>query len=190
MTLAQATTVRILAADLTNAPAVVALFDRELGRGLYEVADVLEADVSLVALAPDGTLLGAACALVKDGALCRASFEADQQDLAALLPFADEEPVGELEAIAVEPFARRQGIAALLVAERLRLLRKRGVVRFLAYAWTSERYGCHAGPALEASGLSPLVQVELFYERSSAETGFNCPLCVKGCLCACVIYAL
>ena len=175
-------------ASQASAPRIVDLFDREIGEGIFAPEDVLDSSIALAAF-DQGALVGAAIAEICTGRTVVDIFPDNQRWIAELLPFKPREKVGELQMLAVEPGARSRGIGRALLKARIDRLEAQGVKRLIAFAWTSEQGGCHAGPLLEEAGLRPLVTVERFYEAETLENGVGCPVCGHdGCRCAAVIY--
>jgi GNAT superfamily N-acetyltransferase len=157
------------------------LYDVELGRGILTVDNITSADVSVAAW-DEWTLVGAALAQIKTPAEL-ADYFASAPGIIERLPFAPDERVGYLQAIAVSPEYRGQGVGARLLAARIERLAELGVDRLIACAWSSQAFGCHVGPLLEKAGMRPIGRAAHFYNG-----WLPCPICNAECDCAAIVY--
>lgn len=177
------------AGDGATAAAVAALLNRELGEGLYRPEWLLEDAASptagvWVTGAPD--LAGAAVARL----LGRADSDYYEAFGAAGLDlFNGPAPVGSLEAVAVEPGARRHGAGSRLVTTSLEWMRGRGCSAAVTVSWQSGREGSSAG-LFRRLGMREGPTVERFYHEESVRNGWACPVCGGPCSCAATLFTL
>jgi GNAT superfamily N-acetyltransferase len=173
--------------EFVRAAAAERLLNRELGTGLYTPATLLAdaADpTALVLLAGREQLAGAAVGrLLERGDT--AYYERFGPAVAEL--FAGR--VGSLEALAVEPAFRHQGLGRLLTVARLGWMREAGCRAAVAVSWLSGRPDASA-PVLSGLGFAEGRTVERFYFDESVRDGWACPVCGGPCTCSARLYSL
>ena len=92
---------------------------------------------------------------------------------------------GYLQALAVSPAHRNQGIATELIRRRVEWLRNLGVRRVSAHSWCSEAFGPQSARALVKNGFQLQAVLPLHYSQMS-----DCPACdSRGCRCDAWLYA-
>ena len=92
---------------------------------------------------------------------------------------------GYLQALAVSPAHRNQGIATELIRRRVEWLRNLGVRRVSAHSWCSEAFGPQSARALVKNGFKLQAVLPLHYSTMS-----DCPACdSRGCRCDAWLYA-
>ncbi len=175
---------RATEADL---PAVVELFNRELGDPLYSYAglraDLRDPEVAVFVARVDAIVAGAALGrlLIPEDAGYYARFG----ELAARAFAAG--TVGSLEALAVRPAARRRGLGRALVSAVERWLFDSGSAAVAVVGWDSGRSDSSL-PLLRGLGYAESPRVERFYEAESRRDGWRCPVCGGVCVCAAVLF--
>lgn len=182
-----ATISRISSADAGLLAGVRALFDLELGKGLYPARYLAEA-----AADPDSLLLGIVEAgEVAAAAVARLLAPADlgyYRDFGPVLELlSTHRRLGSLEAMAVAPAHRRRGLGLSLVRARLRWFAERGCTAALAVSWISNRPGASA-PLFRRAGMSEGPTVPDFYFEDSLLGGWACPVDGKPCRCAATLF--
>jgi GNAT superfamily N-acetyltransferase len=178
---------RLAPDDDENAGAAAALLSRELGEGMYSPTGLLRdaadptAGVWLVGLRP---LVGAAVArlLVAADAGYYARFGDEATGLFA-------GTVGSLEALAVEPSHRRQGLGARLSATATEWMWAAGCDAVVAIAWRSGAADSSAG-LFRRLGFREGRTVPRFYYGESVRDGWTCPVCGGPCTCAATLFTL
>jgi GNAT superfamily N-acetyltransferase len=175
------------ARDGATASAAAALFNREMGEGLYRPEWLLEDAASPSAgvwVAGSPVPAGAAVARVlatADGDYYRA-FGAPALDLFA-------STVGSFEALAVAPDRRRHGLGSRLTAVCLEWMRERGCTSVVTLSWRSGREDSSAG-LFRRLGMSEGPTVERFYYEESVRDGWTCPVCGGPCTCSATLFTL
>ena len=149
-------------------PAIEALLNQEIGSGFWDPSRDLD-DIVVIAV-EDGRLIG----------IASASLELD-----SLEPTAG--PVGHVRIVAVDPSARRNGVATRLVSEVTAICEGRGARSLCAYAWVHGQGGiAPLSGALERTGYSLERRIEGFYAGAVVEP---CPACGRSpCVCPADVY--
>lgn len=165
-------------------PYVLGLFNRELGDPTYTL-EGLERDLE----DPEVRILvepGAGAALSRllipedyayyerFGELARRAFAADT--------------AGSLEALAVDPDARRAGLGTALVEAAQGWFSEAGASSVLVVGWDSGRPDSSL-PLLRRLGYEESPRVERFYEEESRRGGWTCPVDGFPCRCAAILFA-
>ena len=90
-----------------------------------------------------------------------------------------------LEAMAVEPLARRRGIGRALIEARLGFAGSVGAGAAVAVSWLSGRESSSL-TVFRALGFEESEAVPDFYLEESIRDGWTCPVCKKPCRCSAV----
>jgi ribosomal protein S18 acetylase RimI-like enzyme len=170
-----------------TAGSAAALLNRELGDGLYLPEWLLEDAASrdaCVLVARLAAPVGAAVARMlgpDDGAYYRC-FGAAVDDVLAVT-------AGSLEALAVDPEHRGNGVGTLLTVAGLDWMRERGCRAVVALSW------CPPGGSLSAGlfrrlGMREGPTADRFYYEESVRNGWSCPVCHGPCTCAATLFTL
>jgi ribosomal protein S18 acetylase RimI-like enzyme len=170
-------------ASFADLPAVLELFDRELGRSIYSRAD-LEADLAdpeVVFLVERGIAAALGRLLIPEdlayyerfGELAQRAFAAGQ--------------VGSIEALAVAPSERRRGLGRALVETAAEWLFNAGASAIVVVGWDSGRPDSSL-PLLRSLRFEESVRVERFYEEESRHDGWICPVDGNPCRCSAVLF--
>lgn len=149
---------------------VALLLDASMGRGFWDLDTACEGSRRVATL--DERLVGVASACL----------DARSPDVIELPG-----PVGIVRLVAVDPAARRRGVATRLVTEVCRECEHLGATSLLAFAWVYAPVGiAPLGGVLERLGFSRARRIEEFYATATAA---ECPACgVSPCVCPADIY--
>jgi GNAT superfamily N-acetyltransferase len=175
------------AGDAATASAAAALFNREMGEGLYRPEWLLEDAAS-----PSARVWVAGSPAPAGAAVARLLAAADSDYYRAFGPpalnlFAG--TVGSFEALAVEPDQRRHGVGSRLTAVSLDWMRERGCSSAVTLSWRSGRADSSAG-LFRRLGMSEGPTVERFYFDESVRDGWTCPVCRGPCTCPATLFSL
>jgi ribosomal protein S18 acetylase RimI-like enzyme len=170
----------VTAVDL---PYVLGLFNRELGDPVFTLAG-LERDLE----DPEVRIL------VEPGAGAALSRLLIPEDIAYYERFGDlaqrafaAGAAGSLEALAVEPDARRSGLGTALVEASQSWFSEVGARSVLVVGWDSGRPDSSL-PLLRRLEYEESPRIERFYEEESRRGGWTCPVDGLPCRCAAILF--
>jgi GNAT superfamily N-acetyltransferase len=163
------------------------LLNAALGEGMYPLErlreDAADPEVLFLVALSGETVVGAA--------LARLLYAADVDYYIRFGDAAErlfrEHRVGSLEAMAVAPGWRRQGLGTRLVERRLEWLVERGCDAAVAVAWLPA-VGDTSEPVFKALGFTGTEPVADFYLEESIRDGWTCPVCQGPDHCAAAMY--
>ena len=154
--------IRDLYAD--DIDAVLAIADRQLGKKYITETDLSEGKVFVAE--EDGKILGFCIALVgaKDGK-------------------------SYVRTVAVEQEYSGQGIGTALVSKAVDYLKGFGAKSIFSPLWKHDGI-VNSDVVFRRNGFRPVCEIPDYWYADSISKGYSCPVCGKGCHCACVMYEL
>ncbi|MBR6066464.1 MAG: GNAT family N-acetyltransferase [Bacteroidales bacterium] len=143
---------------------VLAIADRQLGKKYITKTDLSEGKVFIAE--EDGKILGFCIALVgaKDGK-------------------------SYVRTVAVEQEYSGQGIGTALVSKAVDYLKGLGAKSIFSPLWKHDGV-VNSDVIFRRNGFLPFCEIPDYWYADSISMGYSCPVCGKGCHCACVMYEL
>ncbi|MBQ1606476.1 MAG: GNAT family N-acetyltransferase [Bacteroidales bacterium] len=144
--------------------AVLAIADRQLGKKYITETDLSEGKVFIAE--EDGKILGFCIALVgaKDGK-------------------------SYVRTVAVAQEFSGQGIGTALIARLVEYLKSIGAKKIMSPLWKHDGV-VNSDVVFRRNGFRPVCEIPDYWYADSIAKGYSCPVCGKGCHCACVMYEL
>ena len=180
---------RVEASESSLVEAARRLLNRELGEEIYPgsslalTADGGDRSALFAALSlPSESLLGAAVVRI-----LQAGDEGYYERFGDLARRYAIEGAASLEAMAVEPGARRRGIGRALIKARLVFASSLGAGAAVAVSWLSGRDSSLG--LFRALGFEESEAVAEFYREESVRDGWVCPVCQGPCGCSAILTA-
>ena len=143
---------------------VLAIADRQLGKKYITKTDLSEGKVFIAE--EDGKILGFCIALVgaKDGK-------------------------SYVRTVAVEQEYSGQGIGTALVSKAVDYLKGLGAKSIFSPLWKHDGV-VNSDVIFRRNGFLPFCEIPDYWYADSISMGYLCPVCGRGCHCACVMYEL
>lgn len=170
-----------------EADAICGLLNRELGADLYSPlgigTDAISTRAHVRRIDDGGRVIAAAVSRLME-----------RGDADYYMAFGSEvrglfrrEPIGSFEAVAVDPGARRRGLATGLLEDALSWFRSEGCAVGVAVSWLSGREESSAGMFRRAGMVAGRVVAD-FYLNDSIRDAWTCPVCAGPCHCAAQLF--